>query len=370
MEKLSSKQAGIITFLSVISLKAVVFPAVLYFYAGTSGYVTVLMAMLFDFLILLSYLWVMKQNPDMTFFDIITNFIGKICAKIVFIIVFLYFIIKTFLLMKSTYNFFVQVVYDNLNWVYFLIATIFFIYFVLNKKIRTFGRCGEVVFWLIFISINFVLLISSFNMDLTRVLPFLPNGIGPVASTGLRCSFAFGDYMILILLMGNVKYTDNTNKKITMYALMGINTVFNLFIVFLCAFGYTATNQSLAIADLSLYIDFSSTVSRLEWIAVFSWTITLVIQMVMYAFSSKSTLNHIIAFKNPKTSSVFVVLILTIAYVIPGVPIQTLVQALLSYEFGIFATIVQVGIPILLLLACLKQKRRNKSYVRLSSQTN
>jgi len=367
MDKISTKQAGIIIFLSIISLKAVVFPAVLYFYAGIGGYVTVFFALIIDGLLLLSYLYTMKQNPNMTFFDIINSFCGKIIGKIVFMLIFLYFITKTFLLMKSTYNFFVQVVYDKLNWTHFLIATLFFILFVLNKRLRVFGRCGEAVFWLIFISINFVLIVSSFNIDITRVLPFMPNGAEPVFTAGIRTAFAFGDYTIIILLMGNIKYTEHTNKKITMYAFMGISTVLNLFIVFLCAFGYTATNQNLAIADLSLYIDFASTVSRLEWIAVFSWTITLVIQMVMYAFSAKTTLSNILPKTKPKTIAIIIVSLLAIAYIIPGISIQGLVQLLLSYEFGIFAIIIQVGIPLLLLIISLIQKRRNRIHARLSS---
>ena len=234
----------------------------------------------------------MKKNPDCKFYDIMYNVFGKIFTKIVMTVLFVYFLIKSFLVLKSTYNFFVEVVYDNMNWFFFLITTLLFLYFVLRKDLRIFGRVGEVIFWVIFIAINVVLLITGLNMDITAVLPIFPNGAFPVASTGIQCAYAFGDYLIIIFMMGNIKYSDKTATQFTSYAFMGVSTILNFFIVFLCNFGHIVVNKDLAIADLALYIDLAVSVSRLEWIAIFVWTITLVMQLCVYGYCAKASLDY------------------------------------------------------------------------------
>ncbi len=310
----------------------------------------------------------MKQNPNSTFVDIMSSVFCKTFAKIVMFVLFIYFLIKTFLMMKSTFNFFTKVIYDELNWIFYLISTLFFMYFALHKSFKIYGRVGEIIFWVVFISINIVLLITSFTMDLTNLLPLFNNGIEPIASTGVRCAYIFGDYTVIIVMMGNINYTNQTSTKIIGYAFLAMNTVINIFIVFLCNFGYTTVNQSLAISDLSLYIDLAVSVSRLEWFGVFAWTITLVTQLVIYAHCTKFSLEALLPKKLVKISPHIVLIPLAIAFCFSTLSLHVLINNFLTYPWGIAAIIVQAGIPILLLIASTVQQRRLKNNVRIPSK--
>ncbi len=365
MKQLTNKQASVLIFLSIVALKVIVLPSIVYFHAGRSGYVTIFFALAVDFATMLLFLHIMKKNPDCKFFDIMSSAFGKIVAKIVMFLLFAYFIIKSFLVLKSTYNFFVEVVYDNMNWLFYLLATVTFLFFVIRKDLRIIGRVGEIIFWVIFIAINIVLLITSINMDITSVLPVFPNGAAPVLSTGLQCAYAFGDYTIMIFLMGNIKYNRRTPAKITSYAFMGISTILNFFIVFLCNFGHTVVNKDLAIADLALYIDLAVTVSRLEWIAIFIWTITLIMQLCVYCYCAKASADYIVPARWIPHTSKAIILALIVTYCIEEITSHALIRFLLSYEFGIFAVVVQVGIPILLYIAYLiLSRRRDRRYAK------
>ncbi|MBQ4558444.1 MAG: GerAB/ArcD/ProY family transporter [Clostridia bacterium] len=369
MKQLTSRQAGILIFFSVIALKAVVLPAIIFFLAGAGGYITIIFSLIFDFGLLLIYLWVMKNNPDKTFPQILEDAFGKTFSKIVCAIVFVYFMLKTFLIMKSVFNFFTKAVYDNMDWVYYIISTVFFLFFAINKPLRAFGRTAEVIFWIIFISINVILIITSFTMDLTTLLPLFPNGSVPIVDTGIKSAFGFGDYTILLFFMGNIKWEANTSKKIIIYAITAIGTIINFYIVFLCNFGYSVVNQNLAIADLSLYLDLSVTVSRLEWIAVFAWTMTLIIQMIMYAYCAKESLNQILPKKIQKISPFVVLLICGGVYLIISISIQVLLGFIFSYPVSIAAMIVQVLLPLLLAIAVIIKKRKENKYVSYTAKT-
>ena len=369
MEKLTSRQAGILIFLSVIGLKAVLLPAIIYYFAGNSGYIAVFFSLGFDFLLLLSYLFILKQNPNDSFFDIISYSFGKTFTKIVTTILFIYYTTKTLLLLVSTFNFFVQVLYDDMNSLFYMISTLMLLLFTLKKNLRTFGRVSEIIFWVVFVSINIVLLITSIGMDITNVLPVFQNGLEPIANTSFRTAFAFGDYSIMIFLLGNIKQTKKTNTTIISYALVAISTILNFFIVFLCTFGYTVINQNLAIADLSLYIDLAVAVSRLEWIAIFAWTTTLIVQLTIYANLSKRSLDYILPKKIKSYSPYIVVVLLAILYLIEETTINTLMQYFLTPPFAIGSIIIQVGIPALLLIAHFIKHRRKVAYVQSYPKT-
>ena len=65
MKQLTNRQASILIFLSIVALKVIVLPSIIYFHAGSSGYVTIFFALIVDFTTLLLYLHIMKKNPDM-----------------------------------------------------------------------------------------------------------------------------------------------------------------------------------------------------------------------------------------------------------------------------------------------------------------
>ena len=360
MKQLTNRQASILIFLSIVALKVIVLPSIIYFHAGSSGYVTIFFALIVDFTTLLLYLHIMKKNPDMKFFDIISSIIGNIFTKIVMVLLFVYFLIKSFLVLKSTFNFFVEVVYDNMNWFFFLISTLLFLYYILHKDLRICGRVGEILFWVIFVAINIVLIITGLNMDITAVLPVFQNGAFPLFSTGIQSAYAFGDYLIVIFMMGNIKYNERTSTQMTAYAFLGVSTILNFFIVFLCNFGHTAVNKDLAIADLALYIDLAVTVSRLEWIAIFIWTITLIMQLCIYSYCTKSSLDYIVPAKYISHTAKVIIIALFGTYLIESITSHALIRFLLSYEFGIFAIIIQLGIPLLLFICHLVLRKRRK----------
>ena len=360
MKTITARQAGILIFFSVIALKAIILPAVIYLYAGTSGYITMFFAFAVDFGILIGYLTIMQKYPNMTFRDIMSSVFGKIITYIVYIFLFIYYFVKTFLIIKSLYNYFNEVVFSEFNWIYYIIPFAFLLLFTIKKNWRVLGRTGEILFLFILVSINIVLFITSLEIDLTTLLPILPNGLIPVANAGIRCAYAFGDYTILIFLIGNIKWDKSSKATIISFAFIAVSTILNFFIVFLCNFGYSVINQNIAIADLSLYIDLAVTVSRLEWIALFAWTITLIFQALTYCYCCNEALQELVPKKDRKYIPYILIALLVAMYCIRNFTVQFLVKYFLTIPFGIVAISIQVGIPILLFVAGIIQASRDK----------
>ncbi len=350
---ISSKQVGTLLFFSIIAIKAVLLPAIIYFYAGTNGYITVIGVLTIDFSLLLCYLAIMKRYPNKTFVNIMEECFGLVISKVLVAMILVYFAIKTILMIMSTYNFLEQVLYDEINWIYYVIVTLAFLYFVVSKSLRVFGRSGQVLFWIVFFAITLVMLITVTNTDFTALLPLFPNGAKPLVDTGFKCAVGFGDYTILIFFLGNTAYTKHSTRHIITFALLGITTIANFYIVFLCNFGYSVVNQNLAIADLTLYIDLAVSVSRLEWIAVFSWLITMVVQMSVYAYCFNQSLIYLLPQKISKHSHLILVIITGLTLIFGNFTLQNIASFVLSQGYSIFACVVQIGIPLLLLLCLL-----------------
>ena len=111
-KQLSNHQVGVILSLSIISLKILIFPAVIGRYSLNNCYISVAISLLVDFLFVLLLLYVMKKNPNLTFFKILENKFGVVVAKITGVMLGLFFLLKSVMAIKELQNYFVQLLFQ------------------------------------------------------------------------------------------------------------------------------------------------------------------------------------------------------------------------------------------------------------------
>ena len=101
---LTSRQVSIILFISVVSLKLLVFPALVTREAGRDAYVSIFLYLIIEFIFVLLVLLFMRRYPHISFREAISTTLGDITSKIVYFVLFVYFLFKTLFLIKETYQ--------------------------------------------------------------------------------------------------------------------------------------------------------------------------------------------------------------------------------------------------------------------------
>lgn len=290
---ISSNQAGLLNSVFTISLKLTALPALLFGVCGNDAYIACLISLVLDFVGTLIILKIMKDNPGTSYFDFLAKHLGRWVAVIMYSLLFIFFFAKCIIALLELHDYYIATLFEDLNPFYFVITLALLLLFLMSKNFRAIGRTVEFCFWPLLIGILFSLIYPIQDMQIFNLLPVLEEGIYPLSQAVLRSTIAFGDFTLLIMLMGKVDLNNKGKKRIVIYFLFVTSFVFNFIMVFIGCFGNISRTQSLALAELPLHNSTPATIGRLEWLTIIIWTTMLLIDTGLLGLCCKKCLNYI-----------------------------------------------------------------------------
>lgn len=360
MEKtISANQASLIFCVFIIGLKLSALPSLMYNYSGTDSYIVCLIALIFDFLGTITIINIMHKHPDKKFFEIIKTTLGKGTAIITTIILLLYFIAKCVLVLQELHDYFIATLFEELNPVFFIIVLGLLILYASCRQFRTVGRLIELIFWPTLIGIVFTLIFPIEDIQIEKLLPIFSQGPYTIYRGLSRTTFAFGDYMILLPLMGHISLNQKSKKRMLMYAISAFNFILNFFIIFAGSFGRFSVNQTLALGELPLHNTTPATIGKLEWLTIIIWTVILLTDAMIIALTSKTCLDTLFGVTDKKwtsfVSSGIIIVIVGLTYM----QLETLIEIATTPLFSTIAGGIQISAVIILVIANLILKKKN-----------
>jgi spore germination protein (amino acid permease) len=360
MEKtLSSNQASLIFCIFTIGLKLSALPSLISGYAGNDSYMVCLIALIFDFIGTFIILTIMHKNPDKTFTQILKEAFGKPFAIIINSILLLYFIAKCILVLQELHDYFIATLFEELNPVFFIIVLGLLIFYTTTKNFRTVGRLAELIFWPTFIGIVFSLIFPIEDIQLEKLLPLFTQGPYPMYQAMARTTFAFGDYMILLPLMGNIALNEKSKKKMLLYAVNTFGFIFNFFIIFAGSFGRFGIHQTLALGELPLHNTTPATIGKLEWLTIIIWTVVLLTDATILAMASKSSLDNIIGRSDKKWISYVLTAVIIGSVAFTYMQLETIIELATTPIFSSVSGGIQILLVTILSIANLITKKKN-----------
>ena len=360
MEKtVSSNQAGLLLAVFTVSLKLSALPALLFGLCGNDSYIACLIALTLDFIGTLIILKVMRDNPGLTFFDLLQQTLSRVVAIIIYVLLFGFFFFKCIIALLELHDYYIATLFEELNPLYFLITISLLLLFLISKNFRAIGRTIEFCFWPLAIGVVFSLLFPISDMQIFNLLPIFEEGAYPLLHAVLRSSISFGDFALLIILMGHVDMTNKSKKRILTYFFIITSFVFNFFTVFIGCFGNISRTQSLALAELPLHNSTPATIGRLEWLTIIIWTIMLLLDAGILGLCCKKCLNHI--FNSFDNKSIIIVTWLPIitVLILTFLQFEKILKITTSIPFAICSYSLQALIPILAIIASIIKKKKN-----------
>lgn len=359
MKQLSSRQVGIILFISIVSLKFIIMPSLVFGISKNNSHLSILLNLVSDFSSIFSYFWFMKKYPNLTFKTALETCFGKIFAKIIFGLLAFYFFFKAFITLKEIQNYFNRVLFDDFDWVKYIIPSTALLAYISSKSFKTFGRCGEILIYIAIFCIIIIIPLSLKSATFAELLPIFQNGVPPILKGAFASTFGFGDYIFMLLFIGKIKTTKKTNKTLLLYSISAMIIIYLLYLIFIATFGNLASNENLAISDLSLNISIPPTVGRLDWINILLWSFILFFNTGLLLASAKECL--LVTFGTEKQNYIllgmFCVYIGFLLY--EELSLSIVLQIISSTPFVMFASLIQIGYPALLVLTGLILKKKN-----------
>lgn len=363
MEKtISSNQASLILVLFTVALKMSVLPAVMSDFAANNSYIVCAVALVFDFLGTLVIVLIMRKIPEKSFFELIKDTLSKPFAIIIYILLFIYFFCKCIIALLELHDYYIATLFEELNPAFFILVIGLLLLFMFNKNFRTIGRLLEVVFWPMAIGIMFTLIFPISDIDFTNLLPFMQDGFYPIWNGIVHTSFAFGDYMILLILMGHISFRKNSTKKILIYMSTILNFILNFYVIFVGSFGDTAVNQTLALGELPLHNPYPATIGKLEWLTIIIWTGILLIQSVLLGKCCCKCFSCIFGNKTSKAPSIVITILIVVTLMITYLRLENILTIYIGNIFPPIVSSFQLFLIVLLVVCYNIHKRKNTSF--------
>ncbi|MBE5738879.1 MAG: hypothetical protein E7354_04055 [Clostridiales bacterium] len=366
-KKISTNQASLLLVIFTIALKLSVLPAIMNDFASTSSYISCLIALIIDFACTLIVIIIITKIPQYSFYDLVSNAMNKWVAKLAYILLFVYFFVKMSIALTEIHDYYTSSLFEELNPYFAIIVLFFLLLFMLQKNFQTLGRLLEVLFWPMAIGIGFTLIFPFSDIEISNLLPIFEDGMYPVWNAVYRTSLAFGDFMLLFILMGKISYKKNSRKKLILYVYNAMSFIFNFYVVFVGAFGDTTINQTLALGELPLHNPHPATINRLEWLTVIIWTALMFINAGILGKCCCDCIKNIFGLSDNKIQS-FVISILA-----------TVIQVFAMFRVNIIAKIgtnrvaapISIGFYIVMLtilIICYFRLKKPKGITNIESQ--
>lgn len=372
MKQLTTRQTAMILFLGVIAIKLMAFPSVSFKTAGNVSYFSVILSFVLDFVSFYIFLSVMSKFPNQTFRELSEESFGKIFTKFLYIMLFVYLFSKSVVIIKETHGYFLEVLYDELRWSQFILPLFIILGYIMLKSLKTLGRTVEFLFYVIILGIAFSILFSLDKVDFSNLLPISFDFTKKVLESVYKCAFSYGDYLILIIFMGRVKFEKNTKRKLLIAVFIAMLLVLIFIILFISLFGDSAISQYLSLSQLSLSSTQPVTIGRLDWITVMMWAIALILQTGVLLYCCKDCLKNILDVKSEYVPVFIIEFLLIIAVSVLYLSLEITISIVTSPEFSIFAITIQALFPFVLfpIISAMKTKKNNGGQHEIIKKNN
>ena len=249
--------------------KMIVAPALSAKYADEALWISSLINFLADGAFLLFALWLSEKFDGLTFYEILYGAFGKIFAKIVYFIFFLFFLLKGFIPLVEQKNYIEIALYETAPSVFTFLGFFLFSSFFCYKGIKSVARCADVTVWAAAFGIVTLLALAVPLTDLTELLPVVGVPIGKILHGAKNTFVWYFDGVYILFLIGRFKKEKAYKRKILCsYAVMALITIVYSIILY-GEFGAITERQFFSPIQIGKSNVALSNIGRIDYVAGF-----------------------------------------------------------------------------------------------------
>ena len=281
MKEINDRQLAIICFVTLLGMKLLNLPSLLYGDFSFGGILILIFYLLLDLFIIFLILKIKKINEDLTFFEILNKYFTKVISYFIvgFLIVFCF--LKLSYIFFEYHNYLSHSLALELDKFTFIFATFPVINAIVYRGIKAFARTTEFFYVFLLIGLSLLLLLGVFSQEFFTVSP-LGNFNEFISSVGKR-SMWFGDGIIVLILVENFELKKHTTKKVVLDVLLLAFTTILFYISYYVIYQTTAYMHAYALSDIIQFSTKFGNVGKLDIIAILVAIFMFIFEMSIYS---------------------------------------------------------------------------------------
>ena len=361
-EDITPRQAGIFCFLMLFSSKILALPSILFKDAGYFAFFIIVIFLLAEIFFLYIFIKLKEKYINLSFFDILSKFLGKIVTKIIYFLFFLYFLIALVHLIYDNFIYLRETIFEDARIERFFIIFLPVICALAYKGLNGLARTAE--FFYIFIVIGLICCLAlGFSSVQIFTFPTFENvSFGLTFGTIFNYFFWFGDFAFFLMIIDKIKVKNGFGKTIMNYVWLGFTLLIIFYFVFYQVYKNTSFMHGSAITDIIAFTNQVGNIEKLNLIALLVVMFAIFYQGGILLYSINESFSKFVTCTN-KTQNFVAYIILTVITFLFFFYASQKIHVMLEDYGKYLAIILFLIIPIYLIFQLIFDKN-NKNFVK------
>lgn len=353
-KSVTSRQLAVITAVGFTITKLHILPASLAHFSNEALWLSALINILIDFLLLLLVLKLTREAKNENVILFLENKFGKTFAKTLCFLYAVFFMVKAFIPIYEQKNSIELTFYETqptfLTFMpFFLVA-----FYVIYKGVRPYARSMEISMWLFVLGIAVLLLLSAFSGNYSSLLPIVPSNAS-FLNGSLKSLIWFGDPLYLLFFAGKIERSKNHDKNIIISFIIYAIITLAILVIFYSIFDVIAERQYYASLKMSKYSISLSDIGRFDYLGAFLLSGINVFQVCLPLIFASILLSYCFNFKNKVIPALIVTVLETLFSVLTQNDFFKSLNFIQNYAVYFFIVMTYL-LPIIMLL---KRRKTN-----------
>lgn len=368
-KSVTTRQSCLILILTAITTKLLFLPSLLCQEVGRDAYLYVLVYMLLEVGILAIFLYLSYKFPEHNFKEIVEVLFGKVFSKVILSLYFIFFLFQTSIIFQSTYVYIYENLYSELQWYVYAFPLIITISYVCFKGLNGISRLIEMFFPILFIGVVVAFFLGSINADYSNILPFMDKNFFLNVGDISKYALWFSDYLVYIVLFGEVKMDKGHFKKLIIAAICTAVFVSLFVMVFYCLYDYSAIFHKNAITEVMQVIPRSSDIGSLDWVITLIWDASMIIYMCLKFFASTRVFKFTFCIKKDWINILLVLIFMAVLVYLTKFNMSIIIEYSTKY-IKYFYYVVSFLLPIIMFIIAIFKKPLQKVKKQIKEREN
>ncbi len=351
-----------IAFLPITKLFSL--PSVLATHADEDLWISTLINAILDIATLVALIFTCKYAKK-SFYGMLEDVFGKIGAKIIMGLYFIYFMLKAILPINEQKEYVEFTLYTLLPTTFYFLPFFIVALYCCTKKLRVIGRVSDIMWVVSLIGISLLFVLSISNADFTAILPVGARGAKNICLASLKGAPWFGDSLYLMFFAGEFAYRKKDGVKILLSYLAGILIVIFFMIIFYSIFTSIAHRQRFALTEISKYTTVINNTGRFDYLGILMILLSNFFALSTPLYFGARTLEYICNFKKSWVAPAIVVTIQFIISVFLYQYFYSIENFIVNYAVYFFILMANV-LPVFTLLLIKKPKKEKGGFNKLN----
>lgn len=359
MKLATTRQLIFTLIISMVTLKVLFLPSLLVKDLGRDCYLFFFIMLVIDFLVLLIFLFLYNKFPELSFYQIIQKFFGTVIAKIIMVLFCLFFLTKCWAVFQSNFIYLNENLHTTIKWYTFSIPLLVVVFYMSTFGVNAFLRLIEIMFPIIVAGFILSFVTGLFRADFTNLLPFCENGFFSYIPKISRFAFWFGDYLVFVVFLGNIKRSEKFNLKVIVSVIAAIVFISLFLVIVYSVFSYNTVCHTNSISDIIQIIPSSSDIGGFDWVMILIWDVSLFIYFTLNVLCSFYCFRQVIPKLNQRVLVCVLLVLILASNLITNFDIIHSVEIIKNY-LVYFSAVIQYLLPIIFLIFGIFKKMVNK----------